>query len=418
MKNSFLSVGVAIVLLLSLPLPTLADTKVDIEGQLRSRTEVDRKEFSPDYTTRTFSDFRTRLGLRLTVADNALAFVQFQDSRRLGGTTPTGDQSGTLVNTANIDVHQVFVRIKNLWQNGPGLQAGRFEVNLGNQRVFGAVGWHNVGRSWEGFRADWHFAATSVEIFWLKRLELNHPIRNEDFDIIGGQLALIDWGAECFLVYEKDADIPVGRNHNALDRLSTGLFYQRQAAQFDVIGNFVYQFGDQLAPAGTIAEQDISALLVTLETGYSFKNGRAAIGIDYASGDDDPADGSFSAYNNLYYTGHKFRGYLDYFLTSQPQGLLDLVARLNLKPASGWKLGADLHYFRTAADYLTAENELAAEVGVELDVYVSTSRIRGVDWSTGASLFLPSEAYAGPEADPGYWLYTMFSLGFAETILE
>ncbi len=397
---------------LSVALSTQAATRLSIDGQVRSRTEVDRKEFSSDFTVQSFSDLRTRLGLRALINENTEAYVQFQDSRRLGGTSEDGDsQSGTLVATDNIDVHQAYLCIMQLWANGPGLKAGRFEVNLGNQRVFGAVGWHNVGRSWEGITADWVWPNVALDLFWLKRLEVNDEIENKDFDLFGFQIDLAPCNIELFTFYEYHASFSTTADNNALDRISSGFYYQRLVGQFDFESNVVYQFGEQVViGAGIEPNQDISAFLVTFEAGYSTDRSRIAVAVDYASGDDDPADDSYTAYDNLYYTGHKFRGYMDYFIASNTDGLLDLIGRFSTTPIEGWKFGADLHYFRSA--------DPATDLGGELDLYASTSRIQGVNWTSGASVFVPSEEFGGENADPGFWLYTMFTVNFSETILD
>ena len=64
----------------------LAGADYDISGQVRVRHEVDSRQFHDDGTTKEYADMRTRIQVGATVDGNAHAVVQFQDTRRLGGT--------------------------------------------------------------------------------------------------------------------------------------------------------------------------------------------------------------------------------------------------------------------------------------------------------------------------------------------
>jgi len=169
---------VCLLILLFLTSGVLAGADVDITGQVRVRPETTRKSFDADEdVTQDFTDLRTRVQVDATIKDNVHAVVQIQDSRRFGA----NDASGTLTNTDNVDIHQAYLSITELWTGGIGLRAGRFEVALGNQRVFGTVGWSNVGRSWEGFQLWFDDDHVRADGFWLKRLELYTPNENREY---------------------------------------------------------------------------------------------------------------------------------------------------------------------------------------------------------------------------------------------
>ena len=398
-----------------------AENALEINGQVRARFEIDKKEFHPNAATKSFFDLRTRLAAHFRIENNTHFYAQLQDSRRLGGQNSMGgDQSGTLNDSRNVDIHQAYLKVEELWQDGLGIQLGRFEVNLGNQRVFGAVGWHNVGRSWEGAHGFLARSQFDVSGFWLKRLELNDPTENRDFDILGINTRLKDYGSELLFFYEHDANQLVGDSAttiDALNRMNLGLYSKRIYDPVDLELNIVYQFGQQRQSIGDTVfnELDISAILITFEAGYTMdseRNARVAVGFDYSSGDEDPLDGTHEAYNNLYYTGHKFRGYMDYFLASNQWGLLDLMARGKISPVEGWLLKADVHYFRTDQEYVVSDTETSKNVGVEIDLGLTTKKIPGVAFTSGGSIFLPSNDYAGEESDPGLWVYTMFTASF------
>ncbi len=387
--------------------PTYAESPIAITGEIRGRYEADKKSFDDGAHAKTFNLLRTRVGVLGEVKENASVFVQFQDSRLLGGRSDAtlDEQSGTLNNGANVDVHQAFFQIDELWSQGPGLKAGRFELNLGNQRVFGAVGWHNVGRSWEGVIAFLERTAFRTDMFWLKRREYNDHRGNLDFDIIGANVAVTRLGAELLLVYEHDA-------LDELERINIAGYLNRRFGNLQVISNGVVQVGSKEIAASI--DQDISAFLLTGELIVHFdspQQPRVSAGLDYASGDDEPDD-DVHAYDNLYYTGHKFRGHMDYFVASRPEGLLDVIARGSISPAPGWRLGIDAHCFRSAAEYLTEAGEESNAIGAEFDLHASTTRVAGANIAGGASVFFPSDDFAGTDSEPGLWGYLMVTVAF------
>jgi hypothetical protein len=410
----------------------VGDSDIEISGQIRARTEVDKRQFDLDSTTMSYSDLRTRVTVTAKSSDNVHAVIQLQDSRRLGGvdtysrlgggSISSTSQSGSLSNGQNVDVHQAYVQIGELWNGGPGLQAGRFEVNLGDQRVFGAVGWHNVGRSWEGISAFLHRSSLRVAAYWLKRLELNSRLRNDDFDIVGAHVELPNTGLEPFVFFEfngdqRDDGVPTGIS--ALSRLNLGTHFARGFERWRVSGNGVLQIGEQRSNGGSgYFTQDIAAFLLTFHLTYlpeSERKTQVGLGLDYASGDDEPGDDTYNAYNNLYYTGHKYRGYMDYFVESRDEGLMDLILRGQTAPGPGWLIKGDLHYFRAAQDYLVEHTqETSSDIGVEIDLTVSTSRVAGIGLQGGFSVFFPSESFAGPDADPGLWGYVMGTVNFGK----
>jgi hypothetical protein len=417
--RTFLCALSAIVILF----PAVAGTaaEIDFEGELRLRAEADDRAFDPDTTVRQYTDMRTRLGVTATVNENASAFVQLQDSRRFGDRSPDGRYlSGTLANGHNVDIHQAYLQIEELWERGIGLKAGRFEVNLGGQRVFGAVGWHNVGRSWDGLDFFVERAGVRLDGYWLKRREINSALENDDFDILGLNAGHELFGVEAFLFWEHDAgetvDDSIETGINALDRFTTGLWARGGRGRWDYELNGVYQLGQQrMMRNDTAREVDLRAFLITAEIGYTFvpaHNARLAVAVDYASGDSEPFDETFKAYNNLYYTGHKFRGHMDYFLASEDHGLADLMLRGNLDPIPGWSLAMNIHYFRAAQSYTDTAGISAKDIGVEIDLSASTTRIAGINWSNGMSLFLPSEKWAGSDPETALWFYTMATINF------
>ncbi len=402
-----------------------AGTEIDLSGQVRARTELDWKSLHPEDGTRQYTYLRTRILAEAEISDNTRAVVQFQDSRRLGDNS----LSGTLNDGKNVDVHQAYLQVDELWDDGLGIKVGRFEVALGNERVFGSVGWHNVGRSWEGVQAFCDMSKLRMDAFILKRLERDSRVGNADFDIFGINAKVKDAHLELFGFLENDAlkdgmtenDIIYVADHQNLKRFTFGIYTKQTHEQFDFEANAALQTGKQRYWDGTeSAEADLSAMMFTGEAGYTFdskRQPRLAIGVDYASGDDSD-DNEYKSYNNMYYTGHKFRGFMDYFLASNEAGLMDIMLRGKVDVVNGWTVKGDVHLFSTAVDYsYTAAGATAAtmtkDVGTEIDVTVSTNRIAGVKFAAGGGIFMVKDAWAGmSDSETATWGWLQLTADF------
>ncbi len=415
--NKLLNSALALFLVGGFAPAVSAETELEFSGQVRIRNEVSEKSLGRDYYTRSFQILRTRVNVDATVDSNAHAFVQLQDSRMFGDYNLFGQpQSGTLHDGQNVDLHQAYIQVDRIAVDGVGGKAGRFEFNLGNQRVFGAVGWHNVGRSWEGVQVWYEHLGYKITGFYLKVVEKNRVDYHRDYDIYGGVLAIESLNLELFGAYQWNAE-RVGDN-NTLNRFSFGGYLKKQHNQLDVEVNAVYQTGDALNT------WDIAAYMFTGEIGYTFegeRKARVALGFDIASGDDNPSDSDIKTYNNLYYTGHKFRGHMDYFVSSNSAGLMDLMFRARMNPTEGWILKTDVHYFMTAQDYWDPlEDVYTSDVGIEIDASVATTRIKGIKFATGVSVFLPQESFVRmdtgnpllTESDPTWWFYNQATIDF------
>ncbi|MBN1211896.1 MAG: alginate export family protein [candidate division Zixibacteria bacterium] len=398
--------------------PGKAATKFDITGQVRARTEYDDKyNVFYDNIAKSYSLLRTRLAVNALIEENTSVYIQLQDSRTFGSYTfDNKPASGELNNGKNVDLHQAYIKIDRLWTDNLGFKAGRFEQNFGNERVFGAVGWNNVGRSWEGAQFGYDLNNINFTGFVLKKLEKNASDGNRDFDIGGVYTQIRTLNLDLFAFYEFDANVTRVAGVRDLKRWNAGAYYYRSCCQFDFELNGVYQFGKKAAiHENGFDELDIAAFMFTFEAGFKFEGNakaRIAAGIDYTSGDDENDD-KVKAYDNLYYTAHKFQGYMDYFTSSSATGLVDIMLRGKMEPFHKWSIKGDFHYFTSAVDYRNYLYEMTKDIGAEIDLTVSTTSVDGVIIDFGGGLFLPTESYAHREnPDPGLWFFTSLTANF------
>lgn len=407
--RDFLFAG-TILILLGVSAALYAETAIKVSGQVRTRFEFDGRSFGLTRSA-AYTDMRTRLGVTATLDSNVAAFVQFQDSRRFGAASSDRPATGTTASTANVDLHQTYITVDNLLAKSLKLQAGRFEIALGNERVIGAVGWSNVARSFEGADLSWQSDIVAARFFVLQPIERTGGKSSEEFRIYGLNVALSKTGLQFLGLYEDDTD-PTYVGQDRMDRISIGGYYYLTSGRTDFTVNGVYQFGDMRWIPSQVESQDIAAYMLTAECGVSFttrSKPRVAVGFDYTSGDKDTTNSKMTAYDNLYYTGHKFRGFMDYFVSSNVdnyRGLFDLIFRAKLEPTSGWTLRGDIHRFATAVESDDA-------LGWEIDLTATTSKVKGLKFDLGASLFLASESYARTsDPDPGFWMFTSATVDF------
>ena len=97
-----------------------------------------------DFLTRTIPNayalLRSRLGAYITPVENVQVFLQVQDSRAFGEET-IGGRFNTISNTRNLDLHQGYLKVDDLFVDGLSAKVGRTELSYGNERLVGPVGW-------------------------------------------------------------------------------------------------------------------------------------------------------------------------------------------------------------------------------------------------------------------------------------
>lgn len=384
-----------------------ADVEWKFSGQVRARWELDRKSFSGSTKPNEFGLLRTRLGVAAKVNDNVSAFVQLQDSRTIGGVINSQQTSGTTNDARNIDLHQGFFVINHLWNRGPGMKAGRFEVNIGNERFFGGGNWSNIGRSFEGISLFSTSETFSPSLMYLKLVESQATLNySNEVSILLLHLAFPNITTDLVLLADID-----NRNTSISSflerRYHFGLYTKRPLGGFLFEGNGAFQLGEVATTGGVL---DIAAFLAAMQLGRQFdpdNKGLFALGIDWSSGDDFDSNDKYERYDDLYFTGHKFRGFIDIVDQPAAQGMLDAYLRLiaPMNAANNFTLQLDAHTFFLSPNAIPSGESLTdSNYGVEFDLVNTITSIAGAKLELGASIFLPGNLY-GDNLDPAYWGY-------------
>lgn len=389
-----------------------AQIDLTFSGGIRYRHEGYKLRFSSGSGVTDYEQLRSRIAVDAVVDSVARVFVQLQDSRTMGGTDLNGRTvSGTLLPKNNVDLHQAFVELPHLGGTQLYLKAGRFEVSLGNERLFGAEDFHYVGRAWEG--AEIGVRQDSL-ILSLSRLRLSEQFVYAccavDADL---WLATVAPSRELqgFAAYEYQ----VGQVVEQVDRLrrfTIGVYGRGRQSRVYAETNVAMQFGHQPGYDAGYFEENIAAYLFSLEVGYAFRQDTSSIvgvGVDWTSGDDATTSRTYEAFETEYNSARDFRGRMGYFTYDYwlyRYGLLDLYAKCaaSLSPKIDGSLS--VHRFSTDKKVPVGSGpESWSEVGWEVDGELAAHLSLRVYLQFEGGLFIPTEEFAGVASpSSGWWL--------------
>ena len=391
------STWLAVVALLTLALPADAQ-EVRFSGQVRPRYEFrDPSAGSSD----SFTSMRVRAAVQALVDKNLSLFIQMQDVRIWG------EEGNTLSDfrADNLDVHQAYLRYRGEQLDWLTATIGRQETNFGGQRLVGAVGWTQQGRSFDGARLDIARDRTNVSLIAYTLADATAPAHDEDAQLFGayGTVAEVGPGAlDVYLLHDRGTgDSPTSQNTFGSRFAFTGNISGRLEASL--------QRGDR---AGT----PVSAYMFGGRLGTTFGEGKAGLTLwyDYLSGDSDPGDGESGVFSTLYATNHKFYGFADLFLDIPAHtggaGLQDVAVKFNWTPADGVRFGADFHSFSAAQQGSLS----TAHFANELDLTLSHRYSENLGVTAGLSFVMQDDALAeiGRLAEDMQWFYVMFDAVF------
>lgn len=399
MKN----ISVNLLLLFMFCSVSFAQSQVDISAQLRARGNYENRDFNNDIDPYTFTELRSRIGLDFNAPMGIEAFFQIQDSR-VYGTEPT-----TLTDTKNLDIHQAYAKVNDIFKLPIDVKFGRMEVKFANERLIGAVGWSNVGRSFDGGIATLKTQPVDLHMFGFHVDEQFRPSDSLD-NIFAGVWANLNlsrkYVTDLFILHESIFE------SDALTRTTLGFYVMGDLGSFKHEVEFAYQLGE--ITTGGI-NQDVSSLMFAINASYNFEgtiSPRISGGVDYLSGDDNPGDDEYGSFNTLYATNHKFYGYMDYF-TNLPAhtmglGLMDAHGSISVEIIRRLSLELKYHFFSSTEDYSLVNGSTSKNFGSEFDLTAKYQYSENLGLQLGASLFSPGDIFKETRGDDtSFWSYLM-----------
>ncbi|HMP77735.1 MAG TPA: alginate export family protein [Kiritimatiellia bacterium] len=392
-----------------IPLGDSDTLSLSLGGQLRVRWEQwDNFGFAPANDD-DFGLFRVRLHGDLRAGDAIRVFIEAKSAESTSRDLPGGRRT---LDVDTLDLQNAFLDLATeLGGWDTSLRVGRQELSYGAQRLVSPLDWSNTRRTWDGARAIFQNDGWRVDVFAtrpvvIEKYEFNEWNKDQAFYGVYAVHAVPDWKlAYDVYLLRLDTDLAAGDE----ERHTAGLRLKGTCAltgvEYDLEGG--WQFGD----AG---RDDIEAWFFAAEAGYTFADAalkpRVHLGYDYASGDDDPADGTRKTFNQLYPLGHAYLGYID------------VLGRQNIaafsQGASCWlvekkvQLRVDHHIFRRAerADAVygvggavlrEGDAGEAKDIGTEIDVTLSWKVDRNTQAAFGFSQFFAGDFIkeSGPSED-------------------
>ena len=164
-------------LLLILPLEFLFPANLKWSAETRLRVQNLHNDTTS--TSSTASYFRGRVNFDLT-SNIYKAYFQLQDSRLLGNQNNYAGQTG--LDNSYPTFHQFYGQVSGPFNGKNRIRFGRFEMPLGNQRIFGRSNWGNYGRSFEGITNSRNTRQGEILFFHLVNTDL-YPM-NDQFDYV------------------------------------------------------------------------------------------------------------------------------------------------------------------------------------------------------------------------------------------
>lgn len=259
-----------------------------------------------------------------------------------------------------------------------GIWAGRRELQYGQQRLVSPLDWANTRRTFQGAGLSWQKGGHDVDAFW------THPVTieadsgddwNEDVTFAGLNyrntvMNCREWEAYLYRLERDAVGLRVDQDRWTIGGLIDGKISN---TRFDWGAEAAYQFGD-------MGGDDISAYMACVTFGWKPCVGnwspRIGVGLDYASGDSDPTDGTAGTFNQLFPLAHKWLGHADvlarqnvvaarFEASAKPTDKLTLLAWFH----GFWRADtADAAYGVTGAPSRLPGGNTDRALGTELDI--------------------------------------------------
>jgi hypothetical protein len=387
---------------------------VRLLGEVRARGEAERPAAYDTVDALTL--LRSRIGIEATLSPKAVVMLQLQDARTFGEEASTADGAAD-----RLDMHQAWLQYRlDAGGLGVSIRAGRQEVILGTERLVGAVGWSNTGRSFDGARVTvgpekgWKLHALAATVAERGRRFTGVQPERSDHLLAGGYLETDP--ADVFALFDRE---DAYRTYTGVDRITVGTRIGRQFGQLTPSLEAAYQLGNQVLTTADLS-QDISAYMIGARLGLDTKLAvlpRLGAGVDWLSGDDDPTDDTHRAFNTMYATNHKYYGFMDLFLDpaarTRDRGLIDGIASARIGLGRDLALDIDAHgFWLQQAFAASTERNIGYEIDLTLPIRLGTGQQLHVGYSAFRNGAAAPLLGFGSKGDLWHWAYVQATFSF------
>ncbi len=405
--------------------PKKESKRIEVGVEMRWRMEFrDNADFKPADDFDYYTGQRVRAHLRARLHPRLSFYIQGQDVWLFGA------ENDKVIHSLGTNLYQLYLDWKLTGSERWELRTGRQELIYGEERLVGAFGWDNVGRSFDGARLRNRTGAWTNDFFAARLLDIRRngaPHRPGNQDLYGGYLTRVAKDSpdrtELYGLYLRDGLRTTGEQPlETPQAVRVATFAFRRVHQPKTGWRYsvehAWQFGER-GPDGHRA-----AMLVT--TGGYVWSGRwqprLQLEYDFATGDNNPNDGRSREFNNLFPTNHTYYGYADLVGL---RNLHDFRLTAAVKVHPKLTVEADYHRLLLAARRGPWKNAggkvlgfdptgaAGRDLGQEIDVTFRVPLHSHLSLLAGYSLFLPGRFAAitrGPE--PHHFAYIQTTVRF------
>ena len=376
-----------------------------INTSFSAETRLKIKNFHNDSTSTSASAsyLRSRLNVNL-VSQNYKIYFQLQDNRLLGNQNNSPSITGG--QNSSPSFHQVFGEFNGILGSKNKTRFGRFEMPLGNQRIFSNNNWNESGRSFEGITNIRKTRSGDILFFHLINAEL-FPM-NDQFDYVVDGLygttklnffkskkqtidsdeAPIRNSPLNLDYYYYNEDIVITPNTNTKQRRTYGLRVFKKFRSIDFEAEFAFQNGEYYSDK---INASLSSINIKAPINFTPLIESLSFSKEYISGDEfllGGSDGELTGFAKPFGAAHKFHGYYDNpihnkFLDNSHAGLNEWFIASNHKLFSSFSLSIKYHHFKDAINF--------GAYGKELDFILSKKLPFGGKLIQGFSIYYPED---------------------------
>lgn len=390
-----------------------------IGGEIRPRYEV-WNNFGANAVTRDHNDMvfmRSRLNFDFDIADHVFSRIQIQDVRRWGD--PASNASA-LTDAADISLREGFLELTDLAAGRFDVKIGRQAIIKGDERIFGDLDWHWLGRTHDAAIATWRQSENQKwDVIFI---DVND---NDNTGLTASSKGGVDgdaflWGLygslklrpftrfQPYWIYQDD-------DSSTLSALVPQAALTGQAGRGDfqihTYGLLVSgELGDRWrwdaegnAQSGSLGASRLNAYLLHGKLGYDLRMshiGRVSAAYDIYSGDQSRTDLKLGTYQPIFPSYYAHTGLLGRF---GMKNLNQIQLAAGGRFVGDWNWRFDWRHFLLASrqDDLYAANGTrflatsaagSRNVGDEYDLVLSWPWNKNVTFTTTGSLFSPGQA--------------------------
>ncbi len=290
------------------------DTTLTLSIMERVRWEWrDNADFDSENDDRNdFIGNRFRLDLKLDITEAFTLRIQGQDTRHWGSRL-----KGTRFDNYNTDLRLAYFEARGIARiDGLSMTVGRQELSYGDERLVGAFGWSNVGRSFDAFKFRYQGNQFFVDTFIAGARQRPFVPDKKTQTLtglyFGGTHEATGFHAEVYFFLKNDSawftgEVPGQMGHTRIQTYGTRLVY-KPVEGLEAVGEFAFQQGNK-GPDSHRADAQALRVKYTFDSRFKPMIGMEA---GRSTGDKDPDDGKSGSFDNLFPTNHNKYGYIDY----------------------------------------------------------------------------------------------------------